>query len=495
MGKKGGGSAPAPDYSQMAAATEKAAQLGKELGEEQLAENKRQYDQNMSVARPIIDSETALANQQLNQGNDYFNYMKQYSRPTEQALFYDAMGLNPDEIAQIEALRGQETQSAQDAYNAKLTSIPKTIQQTQSVPYSEQVADYGKGAIKGSAMGAAQGVSNGQYQTGVTFGNPGGMAGMGMPMNGQATYDKINPDAYYVKGSNGYWTQAVPTFSTVNKTRDTTVDVTNPAYTAAIQQGVNTGDLPQTQALLHKLAAGAELRQQQEASDRAIADSRAGSTDAINAAIRQGLRYGASSDKIIAGAGALATQQAQQEAQAANAGRQQVKDQLYAKKLNVDSLYKGLPASSQAAYGLSLNANNAAVSNQLAPSQAYMSGIAQGNATQMQGAGLRVQGYGNILNAQTSYANSLNQNQGDGGLGPLGTIAGMAFSKWNPSDRRLKTNIRLIGTHASGLNLYEFDYIWGEHSVGVMADEVMKIKPHAVRDRGDGFMEVNYGAL
>ena len=39
------------------------------------------------------------------------------------------------------------------------------------------------------------------------------------------------------------------------------------------------------------------------------------------------------------------------------------------------------------------------------------------------------------------------------------------------SDRRLKTNIRRIGI-VNGYPWYEFDYIWGEHSQGVMSDEV-----------------------
>lgn len=64
----------------------------------------------------------------------------------------------------------------------------------------------------------------------------------------------------------------------------------------------------------------------------------------------------------------------------------------------------------------------------------------------------------------------------------------MAFS-----DRRLKSNVRRIGTHALGIGIYEYD-IFGRREVGVMADEVFHVKPEAVGER-DGYMTVNYGML
>jgi len=72
-----------------------------------------------------------------------------------------------------------------------------------------------------------------------------------------------------------------------------------------------------------------------------------------------------------------------------------------------------------------------------------------------------------------------------GGLGSAGILA---------SDRRLKKNIHKIGKLMNGLNVYTFDYIWGEPSVGVMADEVKEIMPHAVINIG-GFDHVNYSEI
>jgi hypothetical protein len=74
------------------------------------------------------------------------------------------------------------------------------------------------------------------------------------------------------------------------------------------------------------------------------------------------------------------------------------------------------------------------------------------------------------------------------GLFGLGSAAIMA------SDRRLKRNIHRIGTHRLGIGLYEFDYLWGEHATGVMADEVLTVMPEAVGNI-DGYQTVNYAMI
>lgn len=66
---------------------------------------------------------------------------------------------------------------------------------------------------------------------------------------------------------------------------------------------------------------------------------------------------------------------------------------------------------------------------------------------------------------------------------------------YRTSDRRLKTNIHRIGTHPRGFGIYEYDYVWGEHAVGVMADEVMASMPEAVLRGEDGYDRVDYSKL
>ena len=73
----------------------------------------------------------------------------------------------------------------------------------------------------------------------------------------------------------------------------------------------------------------------------------------------------------------------------------------------------------------------------------------------------------------------------------LGTAA-MLGSKF--SDRRLKSNIVQVGTHQSGIGIYEYD-IFGKRERGVMADEVAKVMPEAIVPNESGYMMVNYGKL
>tara|TARA_R110002051_G_scaffold325625_1_gene429513 strand:- start:19052 stop:20326 length:1275 start_codon:yes stop_codon:yes gene_type:complete len=63
------------------------------------------------------------------------------------------------------------------------------------------------------------------------------------------------------------------------------------------------------------------------------------------------------------------------------------------------------------------------------------------------------------------------------------------------SDRRLKRDIKRIGTLLSGLPLYTFEYIWGEKSVGVMAQDVLEVIPDAVHEHPSGYLMVDYGAI
>jgi hypothetical protein len=71
-----------------------------------------------------------------------------------------------------------------------------------------------------------------------------------------------------------------------------------------------------------------------------------------------------------------------------------------------------------------------------------------------------------------------------GALGGAGIMAA--------SDRRLKKNIKRIGTHVLGIGLYTWDYLWGEPFAGVMADEVEQVMPEAIVMHPSGFKMVNY---
>lgn len=96
--------------------------------------------------------------------------------------------------------------------------------------------------------------------------------------------------------------------------------------------------------------------------------------------------------------------------------------------------------------------------------------------------------YGQILNMPAQF---LGMQYGAGRVGPAVTPGfGNLFS-----DRRLKKNIKQISTRPDGLNVYEFDYIWGGgRQVGLMAQEVQAIYPGAVSESG-GFLMVDYSKV
>lgn len=110
----------------------------------------------------------------------------------------------------------------------------------------------------------------------------------------------------------------------------------------------------------------------------------------------------------------------------------------------------------------------------------------QGNIANTDIAGLynnQYQGQLANYNAKVGQQNSL--------LNAGTQLAAMYFM----SDRRLKCDVERIGTHPLGIGLYKFKYIWGESGEGVMADEVERVMPEAVKTHASGYKMVNYGAL
>lgn len=82
------------------------------------------------------------------------------------------------------------------------------------------------------------------------------------------------------------------------------------------------------------------------------------------------------------------------------------------------------------------------------------------------------------------------------GLGGAGLLASQLGPAAALSDRRLKKNIRRIGTHQDlGIGIYSFDYLNDVPAVGFMADEVEKIRPDAVITLESGYKAIDYAVL
>ena len=62
------------------------------------------------------------------------------------------------------------------------------------------------------------------------------------------------------------------------------------------------------------------------------------------------------------------------------------------------------------------------------------------------------------------------------------------------SDIRIKKDIRKVGVHPLGIDLYEWTYLWGGRAMGVMAHELVKVMPDAVT-QFMGYAMVDYAML
>jgi hypothetical protein len=84
---------------------------------------------------------------------------------------------------------------------------------------------------------------------------------------------------------------------------------------------------------------------------------------------------------------------------------------------------------------------------------------------------------------------------GSSALGAAGQAGGFAALF---SDRRLKRRVRRAGrTPVLRLPVYEYEYVWapGERHAGVMADEAVRVIPHAVLRHPSGYRMVDYRAV
>lgn len=76
----------------------------------------------------------------------------------------------------------------------------------------------------------------------------------------------------------------------------------------------------------------------------------------------------------------------------------------------------------------------------------------------------------------------------------LAGLGMMAYAAFGASDRRIKSNVKRIGTHPLGIGVYKYE-IYGKEEIGVMADEVFEVMPEAVVEMPGGTLGVNYDMI
>lgn len=127
--------------------------------------------------------------------------------------------------------------------------------------------------------------------------------------------------------------------------------------------------------------------------------------------------------------------------------------------------------------------------------RAFQNRLALSGQTAQTGIGLS--SIANTTGAISALAGARGKTQttsGSPGLGEIGQLASGIGALAAFSDRRLKSNVRLVGTHPIGIGIYEYDK-FGRRERGVMADEVELVRPDAVIDTPSGFKAVDYGKL
>lgn len=136
--------------------------------------------------------------------------------------------------------------------------------------------------------------------------------------------------------------------------------------------------------------------------------------------------------------------------------------------------------------GTSLNEMNALLSGQQVQMPQMPSFNASGVAQTPNLLGAMNAGYNanlNSYNAEQAGFNNLLQAGAQ-----LGSAAFMF------SDRRLKYNIKRVGTHAIGVGIYDYTMM-GMPQRGVIAQEVQAVRPDLVKRHANGYLMVNYGGL
>ena len=510
-GGKGGGDA--PDYTPLAKASDHAVQVADKLGTAQQALAEKQYEVNRQIAVPVSQAQLALSKQQTAQGDDYFNYMKSYSRPVEQSLYYQSMGFTPDEIKQIESSRTQETNAFNTAQAAKQ---PITIAGT---PGTSAVAGFTPLTYQ---QWSAQNPVPQQNNNNIGF--------LGSVNKNQApstadyqAYLQSHPSVQAQAATQGIPDQFTPAQRDLLSTPTTdTLVSTLGAQAAQRQQDKEAAARAQLTGLNTNLAntigeSNVDVYRKNQANidaetGQAVADSRAGYTSSLNTAIRQGLRYGMSPERIAAASSNLGTAQAQSEAAAANTTRNAAVNTMYgrdvgdanqlltggnvaranqiqdnsidtAKKLDVAGLYRGTPGASAGAYGLSLNAGNSAVQNNAQAGNSLVQANQGAAGTILTGTQQQIAGLTGIVNSQTSINNANN----DSGIwGALGQAGGAVASKFITSDENVKIKVKPINEKAAldgikNTNVKSWQYdpnkIQGEDSkthIGAMAQDLQK---------------------
>ena len=199
-----GGKAKAPDYGPMATASAEAARYGKEAADNQLAFAKQQYADYKPIIDQISGAQLGLMNEQMRQGQDYYDYMQGQYRPLETEMVNRVKEYNSDayreQLAQQAAadagLAFQNTQAMNERAMASMGVNPNSgrfagmqrdsqlalaAQRANAMTSTRQQAQAMGDAMLTNAVGVGRGLvgaANGAYGMAMDAGNSAGQNSM-----------------------------------------------------------------------------------------------------------------------------------------------------------------------------------------------------------------------------------------------------------------------------------------------------------------------------
>lgn len=180
-----GGDAPAaPDYTPVAQASKESAEIMAGLGREQLDESKRQYEQNMAVAKPVAEAQQRIMDETARQAKDYYDYNISTFRPLEQGMVADATKEGTD--ARIEESAAQATADARTGQSAATNqAIRAGMRYGYSPAKMAKMVGMQSTANASAVAGAATGARDRQRQIG--WARRLDAAGLGRGLSGAST--------------------------------------------------------------------------------------------------------------------------------------------------------------------------------------------------------------------------------------------------------------------------------------------------------------------
>ena len=218
----------APDYAPLADASAEAARIQSELGREQLAFARDQYERTAPMLQSIADQQMAAQAEQMQQARDYYDYQRDTFRPLERSIVQDAQRFNTEayreqlasqaaaDAGRAFGISQQQNQRAMAAMGVnpnsgrfagmqnatglqqaamRANAMTGTRQQAEQMGYARQLDAAGLGrGLAGASLGAYGGATGAGSAAGQSAQSAGQnyMRNMGMGANTIATGQKMN---------------------------------------------------------------------------------------------------------------------------------------------------------------------------------------------------------------------------------------------------------------------------------------------------------------